>query len=160
MSQTYPIGRDNLNQLMQLQLGTEAFDVIHKVASNLEDLKKISEALPMIQSMNEKLQELETQVQSIQTSLNEKLQELETQMQSTQTSLDKKLKGLETQMQSTQTSLDEKLKGLETQVQSIHTSPVIQSMNEKLQEVETQVQSIHTRLDEIVLRLNTIQQSP
>ena len=142
MSQTYPIGRDNLNQLMQLQLGTEAFDVIHKVASNLEDLKKISEALPMIQSMNEKLQELETQVQSIQTSLNEKLQELETQMQSTQT------------------SLDEKLKGLETQVQSIHTSPVIQSMNEKLQEVETQVQSIHTRLDEIVLRLNTIQQSP
>ena len=142
MSQTYPIGRDNLNQLMQLQLGTEAFDVIHKVASNLEDLKKISEALPMIQSMNEKLQELETQVQSIQTSLNEKL------------------KGLETQMQSTQTSLDEKLKGLETQVQSIHTSPVIQSMNEKLQEVETQVQSIHTRLDEIVLRLNTIQQSP
>ena len=142
MSQIHPIGRDNLNQLMQLQLGTEAFDVIHKVASNLEDLKKISEALPMIQSMNEKLQELETQVQSIQTSLNEKLQ------------------GLETQMQSTQTSLDEKLKGLETQVQSIHTSPVIQSMNEKLQEVETQVQSIHTRLDEIVLRLNTIQQSP
>ena len=142
MSQIHPIGRDNLNQLMQLQLGTEAFDVIHKVASNLEDLKKISEALPMIQSMNEKLQGLETQVQSIQTSLNEKLQ------------------GLETQMQSTQTSLDKKLQGLETQVQSIHTSPVIQSMNEKLQEVETQVQSIHTRLDEIVLRLNTIQQSP
>ena len=142
MSQIHPIGRDNLNQLMQLQLGTEAFDVIHKVASNIEDLKKISEALPMIQSMNEKLQWLETQVQSIQTSLNEKLQ------------------GLETQMQSTQTSLDKKLQGLETQVQSIHTSPVIQSMNEKLQEVETQVQSIHTRLDEIVLRLNTIQQSP
>lgn len=90
MSQIHPIGRDNLNQLIQLQLGTEAFDVIHKVASNLEDLKKISEALE---------------------------------------------------------------EGLET-------LPVVQSMNEKLQELETQVQSIHTRLDEVVLRLNTIQQSP
>ena len=108
MSQIHPIGRDNLNQLMQLQLGTEAFDVIHKVASNLEDLKKISEALPMIQSMNEKLQELETQ------------------MQSTQTSLDEKLKGLETQVQSIHTSpviqsMNEKLQEVETQVQSIHT---------------------------------------
>ena len=40
MSQTYPIGRDNLNQLIQLQLGTEAFDIIHKVADNMETLKK------------------------------------------------------------------------------------------------------------------------
>lgn len=90
MSQTYPIGRDNLNQLIQLQLGTEAFDVIHEVASSLEDLKKISKALE---------------------------------------------------------------EGLET-------LPVVQSMNKKLQELETQVWSIHTRLDEVVLRLDTIQQSP
>ena len=82
MSQIHPIGRDNLNQLMQLQLGTEAFDVIHKVASNLEDLKKISEALPMIQSMNEKLQELETQVQSIRTRLDEVVLRLNTIQQS------------------------------------------------------------------------------
>lgn len=82
MSQIHPIGRDNLNQLMQLQLGTEAFDVIHKVASNLEDLKKISEALPMIQSMNEKLQELETQVQSIHTRLDEVVLRLNTIQQS------------------------------------------------------------------------------
>ena len=41
MSQTYPIGRDNLNQLMQLQLGTEAFDIIHKVADNLDLIKKV-----------------------------------------------------------------------------------------------------------------------
>ena len=45
MSQTYPIGRDNLNQLMQLQLGTEAFDIIHKVADNLDLIKKVIEVL-------------------------------------------------------------------------------------------------------------------
>ena len=123
MSQIHPIGRDNLNQLMQLQLGTEAFDVIHKVASNLEDLKKISEALPMIQSMNEKLQELETQVQSIQTSLNEKLQELETQVQSIHTSpviqsMNEKLQEVETQVQSIHTRLDEIVLRLNTIQQS------------------------------------------
>ena len=123
MSQIHPIGRDNLNQLMQLQLGTEAFDVIHKVASNLEDLKKISEALPMIQSMNEKLQELETQVQSIQTSLDEKLQELETQVQSIHTSpviqsMNEKLQEVETQVQSIHTRLDEIVLRLNTIQQS------------------------------------------
>ena len=50
MSQTYPIGRDNLNQLIQLQLGTEAFDVIHKVADNMETLKK---AIALLNQMSE-----------------------------------------------------------------------------------------------------------
>ena len=77
MSQTYPIGRDNLNQLMQLQLGTEAFDIIHKVADNLDLIKKVSEALnsvdssPSIQILNEKLNIIEIQLQSIHTSIHE-----------------------------------------------------------------------------------------
>ena len=50
MSQTYPIGRDNLNQLIQLQLGTEAFDIIHKVADNMETLKK---AITLLDQMSE-----------------------------------------------------------------------------------------------------------
>jgi len=50
MSQTYLIGRDNLNQLIQLQLGTEAFDIIHKVADNMETLKK---AITLLDQMSE-----------------------------------------------------------------------------------------------------------
>ena len=50
MSQTYPIGRDNLNQLIQLQLGTEAFDIIHKVADNMETLEK---AIALLNQMRE-----------------------------------------------------------------------------------------------------------
>lgn len=82
MSQTYPIGRDNLNQLMQLQLGTEAFDIIHKVASNLDLIKKASEALngvdssPSIQILNEKVNIIEIQLQSIHTSIHELTQRL------------------------------------------------------------------------------------
>ena len=77
MSQTYPIGRDNLNQLMQLQLGTEAFDIIHKVADNLDLIKKVNEVLnnvdssPSIQILNEKLNIIEIQLQSIHTSIHE-----------------------------------------------------------------------------------------
>ena len=77
MSQTYPIGRDNLNQLIQLQLGTEAFDIIHKVADNLDLIKKVSEALnnidssPAIQILNEKLNTIEAQLQGIHTSIHE-----------------------------------------------------------------------------------------
>lgn len=77
MSQTYPIGRDNLNQLMQLQLGTEAFDIIHKVADNLDLIKKVNEELnnvdssPSIQNLNEKLNIIEIQLQSIHTSIHE-----------------------------------------------------------------------------------------
>ena len=77
MSQTYPIGRDNLNQLMQLQLGTEAFDIIHKVADNLDLIKKVNEELnnvdssPSIQILNEKLNVIEIQLQSIHTSIHE-----------------------------------------------------------------------------------------
>lgn len=77
MSQTYPIGRDNLNQLIQLQLGTEAFDIIHKVADNLDLIKKASEALnnaessPSIQILNEKLNIIEIQLQGIHTSIHE-----------------------------------------------------------------------------------------
>lgn len=77
MSQTYPIGRDNLNQLMQLQLGTEAFDIIHKVADNLDLIKKASEALnsidspPAIQTLNERLTVIELQLHSIHTSIHE-----------------------------------------------------------------------------------------
>ena len=77
MSQTYPIGRDNLNQLMQLQLGTEAFDIIHKVADNLDLIKKVIEVLnnvdssPSIQILNEKLNIIEIQLQSIHTSIHE-----------------------------------------------------------------------------------------
>lgn len=77
MSQTYPIGRDNLNQLMQLQLGTEAFDIIHKVADNLDLIKKVSEALdnaeslPSIQILNEKLNIIEIQLQGIHASIHE-----------------------------------------------------------------------------------------
>ena len=77
MSQTYPIGRDNLNQLMQLQLGTEAFDIIHKVADNLDLIKRVSEALnnidssPAIQTLNERLNIIELQLQSIHTSIHE-----------------------------------------------------------------------------------------
>lgn len=75
MSQTYPIGRDNLNQLMQLQLGTEAFDIIRKVADNLDLIKKVSEELndvdssPAIQTLNEKLNIIEMQLQGIHTSI-------------------------------------------------------------------------------------------
>ena len=75
MSQIYPIGRDNLNQLMQLQLGTEAFDIIHKVADNLDLIKKVNEELnnvdssPSIQILNEKLNIIEIQLQSIHTSI-------------------------------------------------------------------------------------------
>ena len=77
MSQTYPIGRDKLNQLMQLQLGTEAFDIIHKVADNLDLIKKVSEALdnaeslPSIQILNEKLNIIEIQLQGIHASIHE-----------------------------------------------------------------------------------------
>lgn len=77
MSQTYPIGRDNLNQLIQLQLGTEAFDIIHKVADNLDLIKKASEVLnnaessPSIQILNEKLNIIEIQLQGIHTSIYE-----------------------------------------------------------------------------------------
>lgn len=77
MSQTYPIGRDNLNQLMQLQLGTEAFDIIRKVADNLDLIKKASEASnnidysPAIQTLNEKLNIIEMQLQGIHTSIQE-----------------------------------------------------------------------------------------
>lgn len=77
MSQTYPIGRDNLNQLMQLQLGTEAFDIIRKVADNLDLIKKVSEELndvdssPAIQTLNEKLNIIEMQLQGIHTSIHE-----------------------------------------------------------------------------------------
>lgn len=77
MSQIYPIGRDNLNQLMQLQLGTEAFDIIHKVADNLDLIKKVNEELnnvdssPSIQILNEKLNIIEIQLQSIHTSIHE-----------------------------------------------------------------------------------------
>ena len=82
MSQTYPIGRDNLNQLMQLQLGTEAFDIIHKVANNLDLIKKVSEELngvdssPAIQILNEKLNTIEAQLQGIHTSIHELTQRL------------------------------------------------------------------------------------
>ena len=84
MSQTYPIGRDNLNQLMQLQLGTEAFDIIHKVADNLDLIKKASEALnnakssPSIQILNERLNIIEIQLQSIHTSIYELTLRLDT----------------------------------------------------------------------------------
>ena len=84
MSQTYPIGRDNLNQLMQLQLGTEAFDIIHKVADNLDLIKKASEALnnagssPSIQILNERLDIIEKQLQSIHTSIHELTLRLDT----------------------------------------------------------------------------------
>lgn len=84
MSQTYPIGRDNLNQLMQLQLGTEAFDIIHKVADNLDLIKKASEALnnagssPSIQILNERLDIIEIQLQSIHTSIYELTLRLDT----------------------------------------------------------------------------------
>ena len=84
MSQTYPIGRDNLNQLMQLQLGTEAFDIIHKVADNLDLIKKASEALnnvgssPSIQIINERLDIIEKQLQSIHTSIHELTLRLDT----------------------------------------------------------------------------------
>ena len=84
MSQTYPIGRDNLNQLMQLQLGTEAFDIIHKVADNLDLIKKASEALnnagssPSIQILNERLDIIEKQLQSIHTSIYELTLRLDT----------------------------------------------------------------------------------
>ena len=77
MSQIYPIGRDNLNQLMQLQLGTEAFDIIHKVADNLDLIKKVNEELnnvdssPSTQILNEKLNIIEIQIQSIHTSIHE-----------------------------------------------------------------------------------------
>ena len=79
MSQTYPIGRDNLNQLIQLQLGTEAFDIIHKVADNLDLIKKVSEALNsgdssptiQIQILNEKLNIIELQLRDIHTSIYE-----------------------------------------------------------------------------------------
>lgn len=77
MSQTYPIGRDNLNQLMQLQLGTEAFDIIHKVADNLDLIKKASETLnniessPSIQTINERLNIIEMQLQGIHYSIDE-----------------------------------------------------------------------------------------
>lgn len=75
MSQTYPIGRDNLNQLMQLQLGTEAFDIIHKVADNLDLIKKASEASnnidysSAIQTLNEKLNIIEMELQGIHNSI-------------------------------------------------------------------------------------------
>ena len=84
MSQTYPIGRDNLNQLMQLQLGTEAFDIIHKVADNLDLIKKASEALNnaesslSIQIINERLDIIEKQLQSIHTSIYELTLRLDT----------------------------------------------------------------------------------
>lgn len=77
MSQTYPIGRDNLNQLMQLQLGTEAFDIIHKVADNLDLIKKTNEALnniessPLIQTINERLDIIEMQLRVIHNSIDE-----------------------------------------------------------------------------------------
>lgn len=77
MSQTYPIGRDNLNQLMQLQLGTEAFDIIRKVADNLDLIKKASEASnnidysSAIQTLNERLDKIEKQLQGIQTSIHD-----------------------------------------------------------------------------------------
>lgn len=77
MSQTYPIGRDNLNQLMQLQLGTEAFDIIRKVADNLDLIKKTSEELnsiessPAIQTLNERLNIIEMQLQGINGSIQE-----------------------------------------------------------------------------------------
>ena len=51
MSQTYPIGRDNLNQLIQLQLGTEAFDIIHKVADNMKTLEKAIALLNQISEL-------------------------------------------------------------------------------------------------------------
>ena len=84
MSQTYPIGRDNLNQLIQLQLGTEAFDIIHKVADNLDLIKKVSEALNsgdssptiQIQILNEKLSIIELQLRDIHTSIHELTQRL------------------------------------------------------------------------------------
>ena len=88
MSQTYPIGRDNLNQLMQLQLGTEAFDIIHEVADNLDLIKEVNEALnnvdssPSIQILNEKVNIIEIQLQSIHTSI----QELTTRLNSIQPS--------------------------------------------------------------------------
>lgn len=84
MSQTYPIGRDNLNQLMQLQLGTEAFDIIHKVADNLDLIKEVSQALngidslPSIQVLNERLNIIEIQLQGIHTSIHELTQRLNT----------------------------------------------------------------------------------
>ena len=84
MSQTYPIGRDNLNQLMQLQLGTEAFDIIHKVADNLDLIKKVSKALNnaesslSIQILNERLDIIEIQLQSIHTSIYELTLRLDT----------------------------------------------------------------------------------
>lgn len=84
MSQTYPIGRDNLNQLMQLQLGTEAFDIIHKVADNLDLIKEVSQALkgidssPSIQVLNERLNIIEIQLQGIHTSIHKLTQRLNT----------------------------------------------------------------------------------
>ena len=71
MSQTYPIGRDNLNQLIQLQLGTEAFDIIHKVADNMETLKKAITLLDQmselqgIVDMRDRVDTLESTVQTI-----------------------------------------------------------------------------------------------
>lgn len=91
MSQTYPIGRDNLNQLMQLQLGTEAFDIIHKVADNLDLIKKTNEALnniessPLIQTINERLDIIE--LQSIYV-LNERLNIIEMQLRVIHNSID------------------------------------------------------------------------
>ena len=78
MSQTYPIGRDNLNQLMQLQLGTEAFDIIHKVADNLDLIKKAAESSSSIQILNEKLNIIEIELQSIRTSIYELTLRLDT----------------------------------------------------------------------------------
>ena len=69
MSQTYPIGRDNLNQLIQLQLGTEAFDIIHKVADNMETLKK---AIALLNQMSELqgIVDMEARLIVLQTRLN------------------------------------------------------------------------------------------
>ena len=83
MSQTYPIGRDNLNQLIQLQLGTEAFDIIHKVADNMETLKK---AIALFDQMSEikgivdmeaRLTVLQTRLDTLESSVQNRLSTLE-----------------------------------------------------------------------------------
>lgn len=117
MSQTYPIGRDNLNQLMQLQLGTESFDIIHKVADNLDLIKKTNEALnniessPLVQTINKRLNIIERQSQI----LNEKSDIVDMQLYD----LNEKLNTIEMQLRVIHNSIDE----LTSRLDAIQPSP-------------------------------------
>ena len=107
MSQTYPIGRDNLNQLIQLQLGTEAFDIIHKVADNMETLKKaiallnqISE-LQGIVDMEARLTVLQTRLDTLESSVQNRLSTLESTVQNRLSTLESKIYGRLSTLEST-----------------------------------------------------------